>query len=337
MSLGMPAEFGPHERTVICWPSRADLYGDLMPEARTAHARVARAVTEFEPVTMIARAGADAADAHEQCGGAVDVVELPLDDSWFRDTGPIYVTAPGRRVATDWTFNGWGEKFEPFDSDAALARRWGEHAGHEVRTVPMVLEGGSLTVDGEGTLVTTAQCLLHPNRNSHLSRTAIEATLQAELGVAVVHWLPFGLFDDHDTDGHVDNVAAYARPGVLLLQGCDDPDLPDHDRMSANRRWVDGASDAAGRPIEVIEVPVLPFGEIGGRRVPVPYLNLYVGNGFVLVPVCGHPADTDMCAIIGQQYPGRQVVALDVGAVLAFGGGGIHCITQQVPIVPDPA
>jgi agmatine deiminase len=147
----------------------------------------------------------------------------------------------------------------------------------------------------------------------------------------VVHWLPFGLADDDDTDGHVDNVAAFAGPGRLVMQGCDDPDEPDYERMSANRRWIEGALDAMGRPIDVIEVPVLPFAEIGGDRVPVPYLNYYLGNGFVLVPVCGHDADADMCAIIGEQYPDREVVPLEVGAILAYGGGGIHCITQQVP------
>lgn len=330
----MPAEFAPHERTVLCWPCRDELYGELMPEARAAHAEVARVLAAFEPVTMIARPGSDAAEATEACGGGVEVVELPIDDSWFRDSGPIYVIDPdGTRVATDWVFNGWGGKFVPFADDDAIAARWAEHAGHPSRRIPMVLEGGSITVDGEGTLITTAQCLLHPNRNISLTRTDIEARLAAELGAAVVHWLPFGLVDDDDTDGHVDNIAAFTRPGRLLLQGCDDPDEPDHERLEANRRWIEGAADASGRALEVVEVPVLPFAEIGGERVPVPYLNLYLGNGVVLVPVCGHPADDDMCALIGEELPGRTLVPLDVGAVLAFGGGGIHCITQQVPAV----
>jgi agmatine deiminase len=331
--MRMPAEFDVHERTVICWPCRDDLYGHLLDEARHAHAEVARTVARFEPVTMIARPGADAAEAVERCGAGVEVVELPIDDSWFRDTGPIYVVddTTGDRLATDWVFNGWGGKYEPFDLDAAVARRWAELAGHEVRSIPTVLEGGAINVDGEGTLVTTAQCLLHPNRNSGLTRTEIEDVLCAELGVTMVHWLPFGLADDDDTDGHVDNVAAFAGPGRLVMQGCDDPDEPDYERMSANRRWIEGALDAAGRPIDVIEVPVLPFAEIGGDRVPVPYLNYYLGNGFVLVPVCGHDADDDMCDIIGEQYPDREVVPLEVGAILAYGGGGIHCITQQVP------
>jgi agmatine deiminase len=197
----------------------------------------------------------------------------------------------------------------------------------------MVFEGGSLTVDGEGTLVTTVQCLMHPNRNPELTRAEIEAVVCAELGVSTIVWLPYGLADDDDTDGHVDNVAVYARPGVLVMQGCDDPHEPDFVRMNVNVRWARGSTDAAGRLLQVVEIPVLPFVEIGGVRCPVPYGNFYVGNGFVLVPTSNHPADVDMLAIIGEQFPGRDVIGLDVGPILAYGGGGIHCITQQVPAV----
>ena len=332
--MHMPAEFGPHERTVLCWPSRASVYGDLMAQAQQAHAQVARTIAHYEPVSMIANPGAAAAQAAELCGGQVDIVELPIDDSWFRDSGPIYVTdGAGGRVATDWTFNGWGTKFSPFDQDDLVAARWAEHAGHPSRRIPMVFEGGSLTVDGEGTLVTTIQCLMHPNRNPDLSKDDIESRLRVELGVSAIIWLPYGLADDDDTDGHVDNVAVFARPGVLVMQGCDDPSEPDWLRMGVNIRWARGSHDAAGRLLHVVEIPVLPFVEIGGQRCPVPYGNFYVGNGFVLVPTANHPADSDMLAIIGEQFPGRDVVGLDVGPILAYGGGGIHCITQQVPVV----
>jgi agmatine deiminase len=332
MTLRMPAEAAAHERTLMCWPARQSLYGELMPMAEAAHAEVARTIAAFEPVTMIATAGSGAA-AEMQCGDAVDVIELPLDDAWSRDTGPIYVlSADGsRRVALDWVFNGWGEKYPPWDQDAALARRWAERAGHEFRSVPMVLEGGSIAVDGEGTLVTTEQCLLHPNRNPNLSRRDIEDRLCEELGVATIVWLPHGLALDDDTDGHVDNIAAFGRPGVLVVQGCDDEDEADWLRCDVNRRCALGALDAAGRALEIVEIPVLPFTTVAGRRVAVPYLNYYVGNGFVLVPVSGHAADSAVASLIAEQYPGRETIALDVGAILAYGGGGIHCITQQVP------
>ena len=331
MTLRMPAEFGPHERTVMCWPARASLYGELMPQAEDAHAQVARAIAQYEPVSMIVNPGPAVARAAELCGGRVEIVEMPIDDSWFRDSGPIYVTDGDDRVATDWTFNGWGTKYAPWDQDDQAARRWAQHAGHATKRVPMVLEGGSLTVDGEGTLITTIQCLMHPNRNPDLTKLDIEERLGDELGVSTVIWLPYGLADDDDTDGHVDNIAVYARPGTVVLQGCDDPNEPDHLRMNVNARWARGSADAAGRLLEVIEIPVLPFVEIGGVRRPVPYGNFYVGNGFVLVPTAGHEADTDMLAIIADQFPGREVVGLAVGPILAYGGGGIHCITQQIP------
>jgi agmatine deiminase len=332
--LRLPAETAPHERTVMCWPARPELYGELMAAAEHAHASVARTIAGFEPVTMVAAPGSGAAAA-QQCGETIEVVELPIDDSWFRDTGPIYVVSPDGacRVAVDWVFNGWGEKYPPWDQDDAVARLWAERAGDDVRSVDMVLEGGSITVDGEGTLVTTEQCLLHPNRNPGLSRADIERRLRTELGVTTIVWLPHGLALDDDTDGHVDNVAAFARPGALVVQGCDDRGEADWLRCHVNRRAALGALDAAGRRLDVVEVPVLPFTEIGGRRVAVPYLNYYVGNGFVVVPVCGHPADADMVAIVAEQYQGRDVVPLEVGAILAYGGGGIHCITQQVPAV----
>ena len=328
----MPAEAAAHERTVMCWPCREEIYpGRLLAEARAAHAEVARTIQRFEPVTMIARPGADADDAAAACGPGVEVVELPIDDSWFRDSGPMFVVGDGRRVALDWVFNGWGEKFTPFAADAAVGAAWAAAVGHEVRALPMVLEGGSIAVDGAGSGVTTVQCLMHPNRNPSMTQTEIEATICAELGLARLLWLPHGLAGDDDTDGHVDNVAAFARPGLLVVQGCDDPDEDDWLRLNVNARVASGWSDARGEPLQVVEIPVLPFVEREGDRFAVPYLNYYVGNGFVLVPVCGHRADGDALALIAEQHPGREVIGLDVGAILAVGGGGIHCITQQVP------
>jgi len=334
MTLSMPAEFGPHERTIVCWPTRRELYGEMMPRAEEAHAEVARTIAEYEPVSMIVHPGPAVARAAAMCGDAVDIVEIPIDDSWVRDSGPIYVVDGLERVATDWTFNGWGMKYAPWDQDDLVAGRWAELAGDQSRRIPMVLEGGSITVDGQGTLVTTVQCLMHPNRNPDLTKLDIEERLGDELGVSTVVWLPYGLNDDDDTDGHVDNVASFAHPGVLVLQGCDDEREPDWLRLDVNARWARGSTDAGGRLLEVVQIPVLPFVEIGGRRRPVPYANYYIGNGFVLVPTTGHPADGDMLAIIAEQYLEREVIGLGVGAILAYGGGGIHCITQQVPALP---
>jgi agmatine deiminase len=333
--MRLPAEWERHERTAMCWPVRVDMWGDLLADAEAAHAEVANAIAGFETVTMLA-APRTAERAAAMCGPGVEVVELPLDDSWFRDTGPIYVVdSAGERVATDWRFNAWGGKFTPYADDAVAASRFATFVGDPVRSIDMVFEGGSITGDGEGTLVTTTQCLMHPNRNPTMTQRDIESVLHDELGADRVIWLPHGLALDDDTDGHVDNIAAFAAAGHLVLQGCDDPDEADWLRLDVDRRVATGVLDARGRPLEVVTVPVLPFAEIdrgtGPERVVVPYLNYYLGNGFVVIPTCGHPADDDMVALIAEQYPGREAVALDVGAILAGGGGGIHCITQQVP------
>jgi agmatine deiminase len=323
-----PAEWEPHERTVMCWPTRTELWGNRFADAEQVYAEVASTISRFEPVTMIARR-TDAERAAACCGTGVDVVELPIDDSWFRDTGPTYVVDDaGERVALDWTFNSWGEKFLPFDDDAAVGRRWAAHANHAVRKIDMVLEGGSITGNGAGIIATTEQCLLNPNRNPRLSRADIERELTTEFGAQHVVWLPFGLALDDDTDGHVDNVAAFAATDHLILQGCADEGEADFDRMAANRHA------AVGHVGSITEVPVLPFTDVDGERVVVPYLNFYIGNGFVLVPTCGHAADDDMLALIGAQFSDREVIGSPVGAVLAHGGGGIHCITQQVPAAP---
>lgn len=323
--MTVPGEFTPHQRTLICWPTRRDLYGEHMAEAKRAHAALARTISGFEPVTMIA-APADVAEAQRVCGAGIDVVGIPIDDSWVRDSGPIYAFEESRLVAQDWIFNGWGNKFTPFDDDARLASRWAAHAGHAVRSIDMVLEGGSITVDGS-TVVTTEQCLLNPNRNPQLDRSAIEARLRDELGVRDVVWLPHGLSMDDDTDGHVDNVASFVAPGVLVVQGCADATLVDREHLQANREI------AERHGLVVREIPVLPVVEWGGRTVQVPYLNFYLVNGGVIVPVCGHADDDEMLALIAEFIPDREVVGLDVGGVLAYGGGGIHCVTQQIPAI----
>ena len=332
----LPGEFEKHERTVLCWPARRDLYGERFAEAERAHALVANAIAEFEPVTVLVDPEF-AGEAAAACGRGVSVVEMDMDDSWFRDTGPIYVRdTQGDQstiVATDWIFNGWGNKFQPHDKDATLASRWCALRGDIVERIAMVFEGGSINSNGQGIIATTEQCLLNPNRNPTLSKAQIEATMQTALGAKDVMWLPYGLALDADTDGHVDNVAAFADPRTLVLQMCEDDAEEDAQRLAANRNAALEFIDATGNEIRIVEVPVLPFVDTPQGRVVVPYLNYYLGNGFVLVPVCGHPADSDMLDLIASAHPNRRVIGLEVGEILAVGGGGIHCITQQIPAV----
>ena len=314
----------------MAWPTvgMADigLWGDAgLAGAQAVYAEIASAIAPYEPVTMVADP-ADAEIAEAQCGPGVDVVALPLDDSWMRDIGPIVVTADdGLRHALHFRFNAWGEKWPTWDRDAAVGSAVAAHLGLPVHEVPMVLEGGSIAVDGAGVLVTTERCLLNKNRNPELSRAAIESALANHLGADTIVWLADGIAEDDGTDGHVDNVVAFTAPGKALLQSCADRSHPNHVIAVANFQHLAHAG------IEVTEIPHLPYAQFAdGRSIPVPYANLYALNGAVLVPTIGDPADADMLTIIGEQYPGRAVIEVP-GAVLAHGGGGVHCITQQVP------
>jgi agmatine deiminase len=322
--LQMPAEWEPHERTIMGWPCRRELWGETLDQAWADYAEVANAIAAFEPVLMIANPGADAAGARAACGAGVEVVELRLDDSWLRDCGPIYVRDDrGGRRAVHFRFNAWGEKFSPWDQDAEVGARVAQWLGDEVIEAPLVLEGGSICVDGDGTLVTTEECLLNPNRNPTLDREQIETALREYLGPRRIVWLGQGLVEDRDTDGHVDLIAAFTGPGRILLQTVDEEN-PNYDRCTENRERLESAG------IEVVELPFLPYTSVAGELVAVWYINFYLVNGGVIVPVCGADTDEPALAIIAAAYPDREVVPV-AGALLAYGGGGPHCITQQVP------
>ncbi|HET7091899.1 MAG TPA: agmatine deiminase family protein [Thermomicrobiales bacterium] len=326
----MPAEWAPHERCLMAWPTRQELWGDEFEPAKAEYAAVARAIAKFEPVLMAALP-AGAAEARRMCGPNVEVVEFPLDDSWLRDSGPIFVIGPnGERAGVDFKFNAWGERFHPFADDDLFPKRLLAHLGIVRRSSSMVLEGGSIAVDGEGTLIATEQCLLNPNRNPTWTREAIEGELRRQLGVETIVWLPFGIAEDSITDGHVDGVCAFVRPGVVLLQSVADRSDPNWERAAANGRRLDEARDAAGRRFEVIEAPYLPRVEVGGRSVRVPPVNFYVANGAVIAPVAGAATDEATLDLLAAAFPEREVVPV-TARVIGYGGGGIHCITQQVP------
>ena len=324
-SMRTPAEWEPHERTLMGWPCRTELWGETIDHARSDYATVANAVGAFEPVTMLANPGADAAAARAACGEAVEIVELALDDSWLRDCGPIYTYADdGFRLAVHFRFNAWGERFAGWDDDAAVGSAIARRLGDPVAEADLVLEGGSILTDGRGTLLTTEQCLLNRNRNPDRSRDEIEDALRAHLGVSEIVWLGQGLVEDRDTDGHVDLIAAFTAPGHVLLQTVS-ADNPNHDHCVENRDRL----RAAG--IEVTELPLLPYAEVAGETIAASYLNFYIANGGVIVPVAGADTDEAALAIIAAAYPGREVVPVP-GLVIAYGGGGPHCITQQVPV-----
>jgi agmatine deiminase len=319
-----PAEWEPHERTIMGWPCRRDLWGSTLGQARADYATVANAIAQFEPVTMIANPGDDAGAARTACGAGVDVLELGLDDSWLRDCGPIYVTDGEGRVAVHFGFNAWGGKFPPWDRDAAVGRLVAEALGDRVIEAPIVLEGGSVLGDGAGTLLSTEQCLLHPNRNPSLTREQIEDALRALLAVSRIVWLGEGLVEDRDTDGHVDLIAAFHGCEQVLLQTAPAGN-PNFEACAENRERLRTAG------IAVTEMPFLPYVEVAGETVAASYMNFYICNGAVIVPVSATESDAEALDIIAGAYPGREIVPVP-GAVLAYGGGGPHCITQQVPV-----
>lgn len=339
--LRLPARFVDHARTLLSWPCNEDLFGPLMQVAREEWAEVARAIARFEPVTVVARSQ-DAAEASRLTGDGVDVLELPLDDSWIRDNGPIFVRDRQEAVAVvGFGFDGWNEQF-PCAADAMVPERIAAAWKARFYQAPFVLEGGAFNTDGEGTLLTTEQCLLH-NRNLGMSRRDYEDALREWLGIEKVIWLPFGLVEDSgplSTAGHVDDVAQFVAPGVVLAQTAP-PENRNHARLQENLAVLQESTDAAGRRLDVIEMDLLPYVKgIGAgldlrtpgatKLMPAPYVNLVFVNGGVLLPRLGVEGEDAAYARIGELLPGREVVGLPV-EMSAFGGGGLGCITQQVP------
>jgi agmatine deiminase len=324
----MPAEWEPHAGCLMAWPSRVELWGDRLEQAKQEYATVATSIAGFEPVLMVCNPGQET-DVRQYCGSGLEVLPIPIDDSWTRDNGPIFVRdAAGAVAAVSFRFNAWGNRWHPHQDDAALGARVAEHLGMRCYQAPLVLEGGALLVDGEGTLVTTEQCLLNPNRNPGLDRRQLEQLLHDYLGVTTVVWLHDGHHSDtgpEGTDGHVDGIAQYLAPGRILLEVPVDP----HPGAAGARKNLDrlaAATDAAGRAFRVS--PVDP-----GAELELAYANLYVANGAVIVPVAGGPDDGPALAQIRDAFPGREVVPVP-GATIAYGGGGPHCITQQIPAGP---
>ena len=328
----MPAEWEPHEACLMQWPTvtRRDFWADRFDEAQRDYAAVATGIAAFEPVVMVCDPEQQA-EARRYCGDDVQILPVPIDDSWMRDNGPIFVRDSSGRVAlVHFGFNAWGGKFPPWDKDAEVPRFIASYLGIRRYEAPFVLEGGSFFVDGEGTLITTEQCLLNPNRNPTMSRAEIEQGLRDYLGVDAIVWLGLGHSTDRDTDGHIDGIAPYVAPATVALLAPDDPADPDHERGRDNLQRLRRASDARDRAFEVIPFQTRPAGL-------VPYLNFYLPNGGVIVPVADRPQDEQALEQIAGLFPDREVVAVP-GRCLTYGGGGPHCITQQIPAgTPEPA
>lgn len=334
-----PAEWERHEATLLAWPHDPTTWPGGVEHAEKAIATFAAAVSKGERVDLLVRdePEAERADALLVAAGAADVrlVLVETADVWFRDYGPITLVkgdaAARERLSIDFTFNAWGGKYEELLADDTIPVRVQELLGIPLISTDLVLEGGSIDGDGDGTLLTTEQCLLHPNRNPDLSREDLTDALGMFLGIEKVLWLGEGVAGD-DTDGHVDDITRFVAPGKLVTAVQHLKSDPDHKPLKANFRRLQKMRDARGRRLEIIELPMpTPVLDDEGARLPASHANFYVCNQAVCVPVFGSPTDDEACAILGACFPDREVVPIRCER-LVEGFGALHCVSQQVPL-----
>jgi agmatine deiminase len=347
----MPGEFEAHDGCWMIWPERTDNWRMGAKPAEKVFVMVAEAISSFEPVTMCV-SGKQFVNARNKLPDQVRVVEMSNNDSWMRDCGPTFVIDDKGGVRLiDWDFNAWGGMgsglYFPWDQDDLVPRKVAELTGIDRYKAPLVMEGGSIHVDGEGTMITTEECLLNPNRNPGLSRAEIEAYLKDYLKVEKIIWLPRGCFND-ETDGHVDNLCCFVRPGVVALNWTDDQSDPQYNISLEAYDLLNRATDALGRSLEVHKLhqpaPVIvtteecegvdsvegSFPRQEGDRMAASYVNFYIANGGVVVPQFNDPADKQALELLKKLFPEREVVGIYAREII-LGGGNIHCITQQQP------
>jgi agmatine deiminase len=328
----MPAEWERHTCCWMSWPSRADQWVDGLTGAQSTYAAVARAIRRFEPVKMVAEPDS-AAEARAQCGADIDVIALPIDDPWMRDSGPTFLKrGDGATAGNAWRFNSWGGKTPEYANNARLAGRVLNLAAAPVYQSSLCLEGGGIHTDGEGTVITTESVVLNPNRNPGITKAAAEHELRQALGATQVIWLPGdpdSVFVDI-TDGHIDGLLSFVKPGVVIYES--DPTATGAAARLAvdNRHALEAAVDASGRRLQIISLDDAHEVQTPHAMFSRSYVNFYIANGGIVMPRFGVPGDARARAVIQAAFPDREVVQVDI-TQLASGGGGIHCITQQHP------
>ncbi len=348
----MPGEFEEHKGTYILWPQRPDNWRNGGKPAQRAFTDVAKAISEFEHVTVGVNDD-QYENARNMLSDDIEVVEISNDDSWIRDCGATFVkNDQGGLRAIDWTFNSWGGLVDglyfPWDKDDKVAQKMSEiERVDRYRLDDFVLEGGSIHVDGEGTLITTEECLLSAGRNPQLSKEQIEEILKENLNLKKIIWLKRGIYLD-ETNGHVDNIANFVKPGLVALAWTDDKNDPQYEISKENLDILESTTDARGRKIQVAKL-VLPKPvtitstesegvdaingsqpRTEGERLAASYVNYYTANGGIIFPLFGDPADKIAGQTLENLYPNRKVVGVSAREIL-LGGGNIHCITQQIP------
>ncbi len=329
----MPDESEPHVRTWMAFGASKKVWGaKLLPEVQRNLALIARTISKYEPVTMLVRED-DYALAKKLIGSArVELVECDLDDLWMRDTGPVFVTSDDdEKAGIDFNFNGWGEK-QACKEDADVARFVCEHAKVETQETELILEGGGIEVDGEGTAIISESCVLNSNRNPGVSKAKCEKELKRLLGLEKILWIP-GIKSKDITDGHTDFYARFASPGVVLAGFDPDPGSYDHAVTKKNLSVLKSARDAKNRPLKVItlEGPEKVRKTYESEEFASGYIGFYVCNGAVISQEFGdRRADSAAKDALKKAFPGREIIQLNVDGIAA-GGGSIHCTTQQEP------
>ena len=335
----MPAEWEPHRGTWLSWPHKEASWPGKFDSVPGIFARMVRHLADHEEV-HINVAGPDMEHevrrllADEGAGsGNVLFHHNPTNDAWCRDHGPIFLQqyesdAPAEAVV-DWDFNAWGGKYPPYDLDDVVPTRIAQELGVPVFKPGIIMEGGSIDVNGRGTLLTTESCLLNPNRNPHLDRGAIENYLRAYLGVSCILWLGEGIAGD-DTDGHVDDLTRFVDPTTVVTVIEDDPGDANYEPLQSNLERLNRMTDQDGRPLRVVTLPMPGPLYHDGQRLPASYANFYIANGIVLLPTYDPARDEEARAALQSLFPTREVIGIDC-TDLVWGLGAFHCVTQQWP------
>jgi agmatine deiminase len=328
-----PAEAAPHARTWLAWASTKSIYGTstaYFEDVQETLGRLAAAIAEHEPVNMMAGAEHHAL-ARKLCGPRVELVDIPTDDIWARDNGPIFLNNDdGRKAVLDLNFNGWGGK-QRHSKDARISRSIADLLECCYIKADVVGEGGGIEFDGEGTLILTDSCWVNDNRNPGRSQDEIEAELKARLGVKKVIWVP-GVRGEDITDGHIDGSIRFVRPGLLMMDDYRGDSTAWGQVQAESKDILSRTTDAKGRSFEIVEIPIPEKSRSTRPGFFGNYANFYVGNGVVYTPQFGDkPADSRASRSLGKLFPGRKIVALNVDRIYE-NGGGIHCVTQQEPV-----
>jgi agmatine deiminase len=332
----IPAEWAKHKAIWTCWPSAAYLWLEDLEPARAEVGAMIKALIATTPeggagdvVYVFASGPEAAANARAALPDQVHVHDIPFGDIWLRDTGPIFAQTGGAKTALRFGFNGWGGKYD-LAHDDSVGDAVAALAGSQIKRADFVLEGGAVDHDGEGTVLTTRQCVLHPNRNGNWTQTTAEAHFATALGAKKILWLSDGLLNDH-TDGHVDNIARFIGPGRVMCMEAYGEDDPNRDVLDIIAADLAAMTDAAGRKLEVVRIPSPGLvTDEDGEAIPASHLNFIIGNASVVVPHYGTPSADAALRAIAAAFPGRRVVGINSTAILT-GGGSFHCITQQEP------